>query len=377
MTRWPYVPFKDIVKTSAFGPRFSGSAYSKEGNLATLRTTDLDNDGRISYETMPLADLDEDKFSSHLLQLGDLVISRSGTCGIAAVFEGFSLPVLPGAFLIRFRLNEEIEPHFYKYYFNSADGRQNILSVARGAVQQNLNITNVEELRVPLPSNEEQGRIVRILSAYDDLIENNRRRMVLLENAARQLYREWFVRLRFPGSEHTRMVDGIPQDWQNRRLGDLVVLNYGKALKAEDRVDGDIPVFGSSGVVGFHDSPLSLGPGIIVGRKGNVGSIYWSPTPFYAIDTVYFISPDTADLYWYYALAHTHFMSTDVAVPGLNRELAYSRLVLVPAPGLKRAFLDVAEPIHDQIKNLDTANQRLQTARDLLLPRLMSGEIAV
>jgi hypothetical protein len=167
--RWGDVAFEELVAHSAFGPRFSGSAYADDGNIATLRTTDLDDDGRISYETMPLAKLDEDRFGNHLLSAGDLVITRSGTCGIAAVFEGFSIPVLPGAFLIRFRMNERAEARFYRYYFNSPAGRSNILSVARGAVQQNLNITNVEALRVPLPPVSEQRRIVSILSAYDNL----------------------------------------------------------------------------------------------------------------------------------------------------------------------------------------------------------------
>src|SRR5262245_34832399 len=103
---WDEIPFGDVVAHSAFGPRFSGDDYADDGNVATLRTTDLDDDGRISYESMPLARLNEDDFANHLLKPGDLVITRSGTCGIAAVFEGFSLPVLPGAFLIRFRLND-------------------------------------------------------------------------------------------------------------------------------------------------------------------------------------------------------------------------------------------------------------------------------
>ena len=97
--RWTEVAFEEVVAHCAFGPRFSGSAYADDGNIATLRTTDLDDDGRISYETMPLANLDEDRFGSHLLAAGDLVITRSGTCGIAAVFDSFSIPVLPGAFL--------------------------------------------------------------------------------------------------------------------------------------------------------------------------------------------------------------------------------------------------------------------------------------
>ena len=157
---WKEVPFRELVAHSAFGPRFSGDAYADDGNVATLRTTDLDDDGRISYQTMPRAQLDENRFAAHLLTKGDLVVTRSGTCGIAAVFEGFELPVLPGAFLLRFRLKDEAEPRFLRYYFNSAAGRKHILSVARGAVQQNINITNVEGLRVRIPPIAQQRRIV-------------------------------------------------------------------------------------------------------------------------------------------------------------------------------------------------------------------------
>jgi len=340
------------------------------------RATDLDDHGRISYETMPLARLDEARFENHFLKKGDLVITRSGTCGIGAVFEGFSLPVLPGAFLIRFRLNDRADPRFFRYFFNSPAGRMKILSVARGAVQQNLNITNVEGLRVPVPPVPEQKCISDVLSNYDDLIENIRRRIQLLEQAARLLYREWFVHLRFPGHEHVKIKDGVPEEWGKRPLGDLARLNYGRALKEDNRIQGDYPVYGSSGVVGNHEKPLVAGPGIIVGRKGNVGSVYWSETDFFPIDTVYFIGPEQSSLYLYYALAHTQFISTDVAVPGLNRDFAHSRKLLAPPPKLKTAFEETVVPIHKQIQGLRRYNSCLVRARDLLLPPLMNGEIA-
>jgi type I restriction enzyme S subunit len=372
---WEEIPFGKLVAHSAFGPRFSGEDYADDGNVATLRTTDLDDQGRISLDTMPLARLNEDRFANHLLKPGDLVITRSGTCGIAAVFEGFSLPVLPGAFLIRFRLNERADSSFFRYYFNSPTGRARILSVARGAVQQNLNITNVETLKVPLPPLQEQRRIIAILSSYDETMENNRRRMGLLEKAARLLYQEWFVHLRFPGREHTIISNGVPGGWERVPLGERVVLNYGKALKADERVDGPFPVFGSSGIIGSHERPLTQGPGIILGRKGNVGSVFWSRKDFYAIDTVYFIDAPASNLYLFYALKHMHFLSTDVAVPGLNRDLAYSRPLLVPSKSVLEHFLEVVSPIHEHIDQLEKMNQKLCEARDLLLPRLMSGEI--
>ncbi|MBI4515806.1 MAG: restriction endonuclease subunit S [Deltaproteobacteria bacterium] len=232
-------------------------------------------------------------------------------------------------------------------------------------------------MKVRCPDTNSQQRIADILAAYDDLIENNRRRMVLLEEAARQLYREWFVRFRFPGHEHTRIANGVPAGWERVPIGDRVTLNYGKALKAEDRSDGPCPVYGSSGIVGMHEKALVAAPVIVVGRKGNVGSVYWCPKDYWPIDTVYFIDSQTSNLWLYYALQQMHFISTDVAVPGLNRDFAYSRPLLVPEPRIVRDFLETAVPLHEQIAKLDEMNKKLRAARDLLLPRLMSGEIAV
>jgi type I restriction enzyme, S subunit len=138
---WRKARLEEICEHSAFGPRFSGNFYSTAGNVATLRTTDISEDGRIEYATMPLARLDLSKFQQHILCDGDLVVTRSGRVGTFAVFDGCHLPVLPGAFLIRFRLKREIAtPRFYRYYFNSPDGRELVTSVASGSVQQNLNI---------------------------------------------------------------------------------------------------------------------------------------------------------------------------------------------------------------------------------------------
>ena len=191
---WQQVIFDEVIEHSAFGPRFSGDHYADDGNVVTLRTTDISESGEISYGTTPRANLNENKFIDHFLKIGDLVITRSGRVGTAAVFAGHAEPVLPGAFLIRFRLRGNANPYFYRYYFNSKNGRQRLLSVSRGAAQQNINVTNVRTLRVPCPTRPQQDAIVSFLSTYDDLIENSRRRIELLEEAARQLYKEWFVR---------------------------------------------------------------------------------------------------------------------------------------------------------------------------------------
>ena len=270
------------------------------------------------------------------------------------------------------------DSRYLLYYFLSSAWRSVVESnVLSGATVDRIPLERFPAFPVVLPTIAVQREVGEILSAYDDLIENNRRRMALLEESARLLYREWFVRLRFPGYEHTPIVDGVPQGWERTTLGDTITLNYGKALKAEIRVEGDCPVYGSSGIVGTHEKPLVQGPAIILGRKGNVGSVYWSSKSFYPIDTVYFVTPESSSLYLFYALKNMHFISTDVAVPGLNRDFAYSRPLLHPPTTLLRSFHETVEPIHAQLDKLEEANQKLRAARDLLLPRLMSGELAV
>lgn len=299
-----------------------------------------------------------------------VVTGRYGTLGEVFFLDRDYWPLNTALYIVDFKGND---PRFSAYFLKHALKDYQSDKAAVPGVDRNV----LHELRVRAPDVTTQLRIASILSTYDDLIENNRRRMALLEESARLLYREWFVRLRFPGHEHTRIIDGVPEGWERMTLGSRVTLNYGKALKADDRIEGPFPVYGSSGVVGSHEKALVSGPGIIVGRKGNVGSVYWCAQDFYPIDTVYFIDAVTSNLYLYYALKHMHFISTDVAVPGLNRDFAYSRPFLLPTESILRNFLETVFPIHEQLNKLDEINQKLRAARDLLLPRLMSGEIAV
>jgi type I restriction enzyme S subunit len=299
-----------------------------------------------------------------------VVTGRYGTIGEVYFLQEDFWPLNTALYVIDFKGND---PRFSSYFLrNVLKGYQSEKAAIPG-VDRNV----LHEIKVHLPSLPEQLRITEILSTYDDLIDNNRRRMALLEDSARQLYREWFVRLRFPGHEYTPIVDGVPQGWERKTLGESITLNYGKALKAELRVEGDYPVYGSSGIVGTHEKPLVQGPAIVLGRKGNVGSVYWSSKSFFPIDTVYFVSPESSSLYLYYVLKHMHFISTDVAVPGLNRDFAYSRPMLHPSETLLRSFHETVDPIHAQLDKLDETNQKLRQARDLLLPRLMNGELAV
>lgn len=299
-----------------------------------------------------------------------VITGRYGTIGEVFFLEEDYWPLNTALYVIDFKGND---PRFSAYFLrNILKGYQSEKAAVPG-VDRNV----LHEIKVLVPDYEIQCHISRTLSAYDELIENNLRRMALLEESARLLYREWFVSLRFPGYEHSHIVDGVPEGWERKTLGECLTLNYGKALKAELRVDGEYPVYGSSGIVGSHNKPLVTGPAIILGRKGNVGSVYWSTKSFFPIDTVYFVDAESSSLYLFYALKNMHFLSTDVAVPGLNRDFAYSRPYLCPSSQVLNSFLEIVSPIHMQLDKLEALNQKLRAARDLLLPRLMSGEINV
>lgn len=255
--------------------------------------------------------------------------------------------------------------------------RSALLKLVVAGAQRNLSAGIIKSFEIEVPKVPLQTAIADILSAYDDLIENNRRRIGLLEEAARMLYREWFVHFRFAGHEHVKIIDGLPEGWERRSVGDVAQLAYGKALKEETRVEGPFPVYGSSGIVGTHQAALVAGPAIVVGRKGNVGSVFWSTTDFWPIDTAYFIPKDQSDFWLYLALPHVGFQNTDGGVPGLNRDFAYSRKIIKPIDRLRGLFNESVEPMFAQQETLLNYNRKLSQARDLLLPRLLNGEIAV
>ena len=317
-----------------------------------------------------------------VLQPGDLVIAMTeqgeGLLGSSALIPK------AGEYLHNQRIglienldDQKLTKEFLFRLFNTRKVREQIRATASGTKVRHTAPKRIYAVPVNIPQVSVQRKITDILCAYDDLIENNRRRIALLEEAARLLYREWFVHFRFPGHERCKIIDGIPEGWKSRTVGQIAELRYGKALKQENRVNGAFPVYGSSGIVGYHHAALVEGPGLIVGRKGNVGSIYWTPASFWPIDTVYYIPKEHIDFWLYLSLPSVGFQNTDAGVPGLNREFAYSRKLPSPPARLRRLFNEIAEPMFFQRTTLEDYNQKLARARDLLLPRLMNGEIAV
>ena len=336
----------------------------------------------VRWGSFELGELREMRFESHErtrygLRAGDIVMCEGGEPGRCALWKDEQPGVMIQKALHRIRPRDGLDNRFLYYSLLHTGRTGGFAPYFTGATIKHLPGQNLAKVEVALPSFPTQERIADVLSIYDNLIENCRRRIRLLEWEARLLYEEWFVRLRFPGHERTKTVRGLPEGWTKRTIGEVAPFRYEKGLRKTDRIPGPYPVFGSSGVVGTHRTALVAGPAIVIGRKGNVGSVFWSEDDCYPIDTVYYVENARSTAHVYHVLLNAQFMSTDVAVPGLNRDFAHSREMLVPDAATLALFECQALEIRTQVHRLTRQSAVLARARDLLLPRLMNGEIAV
>jgi type I restriction enzyme S subunit len=303
-----------------------------------------------------------------------VVTGRYGTLGEVYFVEGPFWPLNTTLFVEDFKGND---PRFVSYLLRE----QGFGGRSGAAAVPGINRNILHKIPVNVPPLCDQLKIAFVLGAYDELIENTIRRIRILEEMARAIYREWIVEYRYPGHEGVPLVDSdlgpIPKGWEASVLGAVIELAYGKALKADQRIAGKVPVFGSSGVVGWHNVPLVDGPGVVVGRKGNVGSVYLSDVPFYPIDTTYYVRTKLPMLFIYFALSGMEFIDSHAAVPGLSRDQANRLPLIVPDSSILDSFIAVIDPLVSLARTLQLMNVNLRSTRDLFLPRLVSGEIDV
>jgi type I restriction enzyme S subunit len=231
---WSATTLGAIIKDSAFGPRFSSDLYSAEGNVGTIRTTDLDNEGKINFGTIPYANLPPG-FESHYLEDDDLLITRSGSCGIPCIFESQDKPIVAGAFLIRFVLKETTDVKYIHALLKSEKLQRKIQNLSSGGVQKNLSGTNLKKLEFLLPPLPEQKKIAQILSTWDQAITATQR---LLENS--QQRKKGLVQQLLTGK---RRLPGFEGEWQKVKLASVANMSSGGTPKSSiaDYYDGEIP----------------------------------------------------------------------------------------------------------------------------------------
>ncbi|MCK4207532.1 restriction endonuclease subunit S [Brucella pituitosa] len=352
----------------------------EEGYCLFLSATNVTRDGFAFDKCQFISEQKDNELRKGRVFRGDVILTTRGTLGNVAYYSDdvpYEHVRINSGMVTIHPTGNDLRSRYLYYFLKSDLFQAQVRSLQSGAAQPQLPIRDIKKIKFAHPDVDAQDRIAELVGTYDDLIQNNRRRIELLEDSARLLYREWFVHFRFPGHEHAKFINGVPEAWTSTTVGAHCPLNYGKALKAETRIPGSCDVYGSSGIVGSHNQKLVDGPAIVVGRKGNVGSTFWAPRDFWPIDTVYYVSPDRSDFFTYYALQNVTFINTDVAVPGLNRDYAHSRKLIVPSKQFLTAFNEQARGMYSQIDVLQRQVAELAKARDLLLTRLMDGRLEV
>lgn len=264
---------------------------------------------------------------------------------------------------------------FIKYCFDRL--QRDCKQISQGTAQDNLSWEKLSTIKFCIPEYKEQCRIADILSAYDDLIENNQKQIKLLEEAAQRLYKEWFVDLRFPGHENTKIVDGVPEGWHWGLLQELINVNYGKDHKKAPE-SGDVSVYGSGGLMRKCNKSLFSGEAVLIPRKGSLNNIMYVDETFWTVDTMFYATmkqPHTAIFVYFFVKSFDMYsMNIGAAVPSMTTKILDAMNVLIPKDEILGKFDKQAKVCFDKIKTLQRQNEQLRKARDLLLPKLMSGE---
>lgn len=316
------------------------------------------------------------------LQRHDIVYTTRGTVGNAAYYSD-SIPyehVRINSGMVIIRPKEAIVCTEFLYQILKSDYyRPFFRKHCTGSAQPQLPIKNFSTIELDLPDLPVQCRIASILSTYDDLIENNQKQIKLLEEAAQRLYKEWFIDLRFPGRENVKIVDGVPEGWENASVTDLLEIRYGKDHKG--LADGCIPVYGSGGIMRKVDKILYSGESVLIPRKGSLNNILLVSGDFWTIDTMFYSVPKRPNVakyvYLYLTGIDMYAMNIGAAVPSMTVKILDGMRLLCPSDSILELFETTAKPYYEMIELLKKKQSMLGETRDRLLLKLMSGEIEV
>ena len=302
----------------------------------------------------------------------DLVFTAAGTIGqvgIIAHGQKYRAYIISNKQLRVTVDSSKMLPIFAYYWFASNFMQDWIASCDTGSTIPLINLSVLKSLPVPVPPLPEQRAIASVLSSLDDKIDLLHRQNKTLEAMAETLFRQWFV-------------EEADEGWEEGTLGDVIELIYGKGLKKEIRTGTGYPVIGSSGVVGYHSEFLVEGPGIVIGRKGTLGKVSYLWDNFFPIDTTYYIKSKVESaglLYEYFLLKTLNFeeMNSDSAVPGLNRDIALSTEIKIAPLEKLNKFNQFTSTFINKLRDNTKQIRTLEKLRDMLLPKLTSGEVRV
>lgn len=370
------------IQTGPFGSQLHQSDYLDEG-IPVVMPRDLVN-GTISEESIARVSKEHvERLEKHKIQEGDILYSRRGDVGRCAFASGREIGWLCGTGCLKVRFDKEkVEPKFVFYQLKKAETIGWVVNHAVGSTMLNLNTSILSAVPVDIPQIETQRKIVSILSAYDELIENNQKQIKLLEEAAQRLYKEWFVDLRFPGYEDVEIVYGVPEGWRKANLPEIAPIVTGKKDANFGTVNGKYLFFTcAQEPIKAPSYSFDCNAVILAGNGDFNVKLYRGQ--FEAYQRTYVFSPyNSKRLYLlYYAVKESMRQlfqgASGSTIKFLTKRMLEEILVFVPDKEVLELFNQNCELFQSKIEALKAQITLAQEARDRLLPKLMSGEIEV
>lgn len=388
MANFKKVKFKDICERIDYG--FTASASEFKVGPKFLRITDIAQSS-IDWDNVPYCTISESEKNKYLLSDGDIVVARTGaTTGYAKCLKNPQEAIF-ASYLVRFRVNKINDNRFIGHIIESLAYKTFIKNNCGGSAQPQANAQILGSYELSLPEPKTQSRIASVLSAYDDLIENNEKRIKVLEEMAQRLYTEWFVKFKFPGHEKVRMIPGvprcnasiqnIPEGWSVKSLGDKIQVKKGKNITKETVIDGDIPVVaGGLDPAYFHNKPNAKKPVVTVSASGaNAGFVKLYFQDVWASDCSYIDVSVTKHVYFYYLFLKNKQEEISRLQRGSAQPHVYPKdlmeLIIADASNeLIDKFIVKVTPILDLVGDLKIKIRNLSKIRDLLIPQLVTGK---
>ena len=403
MSNVPLMSLADIAESVRYG--YTASASDIEIGPKFLRITDI-VPPQIDWNTVPYCEIDEKNFAKFSLAPGDLVIARTGaTVGYAKLIRNNDETSVFASYLVRVRVDpDKADPGYVGRIVESDVYKRFVLSHIGGAAQPNANAKILSSFKLPIPERQVQIRIASILSAYDDLIENNQRRIQLLEQSAQLLYKEWFVHLRFPGHEHVTINDGVPEGWERKTIADVCETVGGgtPSTKVSEYWGGDVTWIVPTDVTkndclilldserkiterGLRESSAKLVPPntILMTSRASVGFFALMDIEVCTNQGFINIIPHDEEMRMYLLfnlmsrVAEIRSNAKGTTYPEISKGRFRQMDIIIPTKNLIVDFAKSVCDIMQQIRYLKHSTLKLTQARDLLLPRLMNGEISV
>ena len=363
--------------TSGGTPKTSVSSYYFPKEIPWLKTAEVnycrirDTEAYISKEGLKHS-------SAKMIPVNSVIVAMYGQGDTAGRVAINKIPLATNQACCNLVINPEIADYEYVYY-SLCILYNKLVSLKNGGAQPNLNAGMIKAIEIPLPNLKIQRRIAAILSAYDNLIENNQKQIKLLEEAARRLYKEWFVDLRFPGWESVPVADGVPEGWRKVSLTDLLEIKYGKAHQALE--NGNIPAYGSGGLVRKVKPVLYSGESVLIPRKGSLNNILYVSGDFWTIDTMFYsvpLMPNVVKFAYLFLLGlNMNSFNIGAAVPSMTVNILAGMRLTLPSKYVLDDFEQVASPLFNQKKVLYNEIELATEARDRLLPKLIRGDLEV